>query len=1075
MNKCILSFLFLISAISLCAADTTYSLISPDGKLEVILTTGKQLTYELKHNGAILVEKSAIGLQLMDKDLGKEASVSKRKTRSATENIVSPNYRSSSFSVSYNELDITFKGQYGIQLRAYNDGIAYRFYTSFKQPFIVKNETVEFNFKDDYTTYMAYTTADQGRDPYAMAFQNLYTKASLTSANPEKPAFLPITIDYANGTKLTITESDLEAYPGMFIRGDGKTTALKGEFAAYPARMDRYPWRHMTYVAERADYIAESKGTRRFPWRVFAVSEKDTEMPLNNLVYALASENRIGDYSWVKGGKVAWDWWNNWGIYDVDFEAGINMDTYKYYIDFASENGISYVILDEGWYSPSSGDMLTVIPELDLPELISYANNLNVDIILWTVFNVLDEQLEEACRKYSEMGVKGFKVDFIDRDDQTAVEMTYRIAEAAAKYKLTLNFHGFYKPTGLNRTFPNIINFESVFGMEEVKWSTVEKDMMNYDVIMPYIRMMAGPVDYTPGAMRNATKADFKDIYNNPMSQGTRCHQLATYIIHDSPITMLADNPTIYKKEQECTDFIVSIPNTGIEETRILDGKLGEYIVTARRVGNDWYVAGMTNWDKRRISLDLSFLEGKQYGATLFTDGANAHRQATDYKKKVYTAKPSDELVIDMAPGGGFALSLCEEKKETYIPKAAWRVNEDNDFNDPNSQFNIHRMMETPNVVAFWEPQFGDDPENCEDPKYNVPIRDIIDQADKMFCFFQDELKFSVKGSSINDKYRQILFFFYSDEGTVYGGSSDDMIGTMWINPNRVKKGPYGAIAHEMGHGFQSTVKYDKGHTFQGGSIYEMTSQYMLWQYYPDWIVFENYHLVGFLEKNHLAFLHQSNMYHTPFVLEYWASLHGNDIIGNLWHEVEGNEDIVMTYKRHANLSQKAFNDEMHKAYLRFMTWDMDRIRDVSAPYINLHKTKLEPVANGWLQIAKENCPQDYGYNGIELQAPEGGGEVILDFKGMVGLEGFDTYIPEKAGWRYGFMALKNNGERVYGETCSESKGQIKFTVPANTANLWLVVMGAPTEHAKLGSEIDEWPYQIKLTGTQPVLPVEVM
>ncbi|MDL2244295.1 glycoside hydrolase family 97 protein [Parabacteroides sp. PFB2-10] len=647
-----------MACLSLHAAGNAYSLTSPNGKLEITLTAGEQLSYTLTHDGQVLVKEGTIGLLLEDRTLGKDARVSKRKTRLVNEEITSPNYRVSSFAVSYNEMDITFRGNYGVRIRAYDEGIAYRFYTTFKQPIIVKDEIAEFHFAEDHLSYRAYSTAAQGKDPYAMAFQNLYTKAKLTEANPDRVAFLPVTIDYANGIKLTITESDLEAYPGMFIRGDGKNALLKGEFAAYPSRMDRYPWRHMTYVAERTDYIANVEGTRSFPWRILAVSEKDTDMPLNNLVYALASPNRIGDYSWVKGGKVAWDWWNNWGIYGVDFKAGINMQTYKYYIDFASENHIPYVILDEGWYDPKGGDMLTVIPDLNLPELITYANNKNVDIILWTVFNVLDEQLEEACRKYAALGVKGFKVDFLDRDDQTAVEMAYRLAEAAAKHKLTLNFHGFYKPTGLNRTYPNIINFESVFGMEEVKWSTVAQDMMQYDVIMPYIRMMAGPLDYTPGAMRNATKADFKDIYNNPMSQGTRCHQLATYIVHDSPITMLADNPTIYREEQECTDFITSIPNTGIDETRILSGTLGEYIITARRVGDDWYIGGMTNWDKRELEVDLSFLSGSNYEATLFKDGVNADRQASDYKKEMFTATRNDKLKVSLAPGGGFALAL---------------------------------------------------------------------------------------------------------------------------------------------------------------------------------------------------------------------------------------------------------------------------------------------------------------------------------------------------------------------------------------------------------------------------------
>ena len=517
------------------------------------------------------------------------------------------------------------------------------------------------NFLKDYETYMAYSTVKPGKDQYAMAFQNLYTKATLKGIDTNQIAFLPITVDCEDGLKMTLLESDLEGYPGMFIKGDGKNCTLQGTFAKYPTEMKSFPPRAMKRVMNRADYIAKTEGTRNYPWRIWAVTEQDVEMPVNNLVYALATPNRIGDCSWIKTGKVAWEWWNDWGIYNVDFKAGINMDTYKYYIDFAADNDIEFVVLDEGWYDPGKGDMLTVVPELDLRELVRYGKSKGVDLILWTVFNVLDDQLEEACKKYSEMGISGFKIDFLDRDDQTAVEMTYRIAEMTAKYKLTLDLHGFYKPTGLNRTYPNIVNYESVFGMEEMKWSTVEKDMMEYDVTMPYIRMMAGPVDYTPGAMRNASKKDFKHIYYNPMSQGTRCHQLAAYVVHDSPLTMLADNPTIYKKEKECTDFIVGIPNKGIEETRILQGKLGEFIVTARKVGTSWYVGGMTDWTAKEITLDFGFLEQGTYDVILFKDGVNADKQAEDYRKEEFVVTSASRKNIRMASGGGFAMSIIKK------------------------------------------------------------------------------------------------------------------------------------------------------------------------------------------------------------------------------------------------------------------------------------------------------------------------------------------------------------------------------------------------------------------------------
>lgn len=656
----LLGFVCCLSSVH--AANDTLVLKSPDGSLEVEINTEGQLSYALKHKGQLLLDKSPIGLLLEDKTLGENVKVSRVNKRAMVkEHIAALNYRCPSFMVTYNELNLKMKGDYGVIFRAFNEGIAYRFYTSSKSPLIIKNEKVQMNFPKDYATYMAYSTVKPGKDQYAMAFQNIYTKATVKSADTENIAFLPITVDCGNELKMTFLESDLENYPGMFIKGNGQNCSLQGTFAKYPVEMKSFPPRAMKRVVKRADYIAETEGTRNYPWRIWAITERDTEMPVNHLVYALASPSRIEDTSWVKTGKVAWDWWNDWGIYDVDFKAGINMDTYKYYIDFAAENQIEFVVLDEGWYDPGKGDMLTVIPELDLKELIRYGKSKKVGLILWAVFNVLDDQLEEACKKYSEMGISGFKIDFLDRDDQTAVDMVYRIAEMTAKYKLTLDLHGFYKPTGLNRTYPNIINYEAVFGMEEMKWSTVEKDMMEYDVMMPYIRMMAGPVDYTPGAMRNATKKDFKSIYYNPMSQGTRCHQLAAYIIHDSPLTMLADNPTIYKKEQECTDFIVSIPNKNIEETRILQGKMGEFIVTARKVDDDWYVGGMTDWNAREITLAFDFLDEGTYEAVLFRDGANADKQAEDYKKEVFILTSDSKKKIRMASGGGFAMTIVKK------------------------------------------------------------------------------------------------------------------------------------------------------------------------------------------------------------------------------------------------------------------------------------------------------------------------------------------------------------------------------------------------------------------------------
>ena len=651
----ILSLLLLIGNASFAAKEKKYVLSSPDGTLKVEISAGNELAYQVMHGNDTILSHSNIGLVLENGTIvGKTPRITGERRRKIKDNIESPFYRFKEFVATGNELDLKLKGGFGIIFRAYNEGVAYRFYTTQSSDIIIKEEQAEFNFKEDYTAYLPYTTND--KKPMVMAYQNVYDITPLSKAQP-KLAFLPVTVD-CGSVKLTLLESDLEAYPGMFVQSQQGKYGLKGVFAPYPAKTDFYPWRKQEYVTETTDFISRSRGSRSYPWRVLAITEKDTDMPVNNLVYALASSNRIGDTSWIKTGKVAWDWWNDWNLKGVPFKAGINMDTYKYYIDFASRNGLEFIVLDEGWYDPKSGDMLTVIPELDLPELIAYGKSKGVEIVLWTVFNVLDSQLEAACKKYADMGIKGFKVDFLDRDDQTAVEMVYRIAEMTARYKLTLDLHGIYKPTGINRTYPHIINFESVFGMEEVKWTDIKNNMPLYDVTFPYIRMMAGPVDYTPGAMRNATKADWRAMYYTPASMGTRCHQLAAYIVHDSPFTMLCDAPTNYLNEQECVDFIASLP-VEVDSTFIASGELGKYIVTVRKKDVNWYIGGMTNWDERDVQLDFSFLpEGVSYTAVLFKDGVNANKQAEDYRKETIRIDKDSRLTLHLASGGGFAMKL---------------------------------------------------------------------------------------------------------------------------------------------------------------------------------------------------------------------------------------------------------------------------------------------------------------------------------------------------------------------------------------------------------------------------------
>ena len=406
-------------------------------------------------------------------------------------------------------------------------------------------------------------------------------------------------------------------------------------------------------VKERENYIAKVEGSRNFPWRCMVISEEDKELTNNDMVYRLAEPSRIDDNSWIVPGKVAWEWWNAWNIKDVDFESGINNETYKHYIDFASEYGIEYVILDEGWAVNKKADLFEVIPEIDLIELVEYADTKGVGIVLWAGYVAIDRDMEEVCKYYSEMGIKGFKVDFIDRDDQKTVNFYYKMAETAAKYHLIIDFHGAYKPTGLSRTYPNVLNFEGVYGLENVKWNQ-NLDLVTYETTIPFIRMLAGSMDYTQGAMRNANRDNYRAIWTEPMSQGTRCRQLAEYVVFESPFNMLCDSPSNYRDEDECAKYIAEIP-TVWDETIAIDGKLGEYVIIARRSGDRWYVGGITNWEEREIEIDLSPLNLKHDQAVEFRDGMNANKISEDYVKSNVTVT-NNTYEVKMSKGGGFVL-----------------------------------------------------------------------------------------------------------------------------------------------------------------------------------------------------------------------------------------------------------------------------------------------------------------------------------------------------------------------------------------------------------------------------------
>ena len=660
----------LILALALCsfaiaqAKPTQKQITSPDGTLKVTVTVADDIRWSVEDDGKRIIAPSQIAMQIGQSEVwGEKPSLRKATVGKIDEVIPSPLYKKSEVDNRCTTLTLAFKGDYAIELRAYDNAAAYRFVSTRKGDYTVKNEVSEWDFAEDNTVYGSYVkfnrkgTGNAIEKQYYNSFENAYFVEPLKKMNPERLMFLPLLVE-VDDKKVCITESDLMSYPGMYLYNSNGDTTLEGNFAPYPDKVTQGGHNMLQgEVQTRKPYIAEVSGPRSFPWRICIVADNDAELLDDDMVFRLSQPNAIGDTSWIKPGKVAWDWWNDWGLYGVDFEPGINNRTYEYYIDFAARNGIEYVILDEGWSVNKKADLMQVIPEIDVKHLCDYAKERGVGIVLWAGYWALNRDMEGVMKHYAEMGVKGFKIDFMDRDDQQMVDFYERAAVTAAKYKLMCDFHGAYKPCGLSRKYPNVVNYEGVNGLEQMKWSTIELDQVTYDVMIPFIRMVAGPMDYTQGAMVNAQKASYHASNSEPMSQGTRCRQLAMYVVFESPFNMLCDSPTNYEKEPVCTEFIAKIP-TVWDETEALDGKVGEYCIIARRAGDVWYVGGMTNWNEREVEIDLSFLGEGNYAATEFVDGPNANKLGRDFLKKEIEVKGGSKLKVKMAQGGGFAMKI---------------------------------------------------------------------------------------------------------------------------------------------------------------------------------------------------------------------------------------------------------------------------------------------------------------------------------------------------------------------------------------------------------------------------------
>lgn len=651
-----------------CFAQKQYALSSPDGKLKVVLTADNTLSWSITHEETVVLKPSTIALNGIDakgkKKVGiweDKVKVTKVARKSVNTSFATPFYKKAEVKDVYNQLSLTLRGGFMVEVRAYDEGAAYRIVSRANAPYIVMNETVEFNFAADYNAFVPYVNDNRSGERYCYSFESYYDEAPLSAMFADSLAITPLLVDLGNGKKATLMEAGLENYPGMFLK-KGKDNALVSEFAPVPLAEKIGGHAELNLVpTERAGYIAIIGQPRRsFPWRVVLVTTNDIQLADNDMAQRLAPACKIADTSWIKPGKVAWDWWNTCNLTGVDFKAGMNTPTYKAYIDFAAQNKLEYIIIDEGW-SGKESLLEGLTPNIDLKEIISHANSKGVGVILWASWRNSIKHLEASFKHYAEMGVKGFKVDFFDRDDQPLIASVEQIAECAARNKLLLDLHGL-KPYGIQRAYPNIVNFEGVKGLENAKWEPIVNgaplhDFPRYDVTAPYLRQLVGPMDYTPGATKNATRAHFRAVNDHPMSQGTRVHQMAMYTLFEAPLQMLADSPSNYKKEPEYTAFIAQVP-TVFDETIALSGEIGEHIAIARRKGSTWYVAAMTNWTPRQYSIDFSFLGEGNYQAEIFSDGVNADKDATDYCRKVQTINQEDKLQIYMAPGGGWTAIL---------------------------------------------------------------------------------------------------------------------------------------------------------------------------------------------------------------------------------------------------------------------------------------------------------------------------------------------------------------------------------------------------------------------------------
>jgi len=656
-NKTLLAALILFAGINTGFAQKSFQLFSPDSSIRLQIETGGVLSYLLFDSPDLLMSCTTVDMQLDNqKKFSDKIVVSKSLHGRVNEVIDVPvPYRRKKIANSYNWLKLVFKEPFGIEFRLYNNGMAYRIETRFRDSIKIEKETALFDLDPSAMVWFAGIGKRQNMDRFHTSFEAVYKKQSLRDIADTMMTFAPVTISLPNNYHLAITDANLFDYPGMFLQ---KTkTGLQGVFAPYPLQEKLMEGEFPQYVVtERAGYIARTNGTRLFPWRAVLIAKNDTELPSNDIVYLLGEAPKITDFSWIKYGKGTDEWITGINLFNVPFTAGINTASYKYYIDFAKRFGFDQVMLDAGWSDVK--DLFKINPSVNMEELVAYAKKNNVRLMLWTLCSTLDKQLDSALAQFQKWGIASIMTDFMDRDDQKMVNFYHRIAKACADHQVSIMFHGAYAPKGLNRTWPNVLTHESVLGSEWNIWSDLATP--EHNVTIAYTRMLAGPLDYEPGLLQNAQKDQFRPIGKNPMSQGTRCHQLAMFVVYDSPLQIFSGNISQGLKEPEFMELLGSIPTTW-DETKIVQGKIGEFIITARKNGDDWFIGGLNNTVARDISLPLDFIPAGTYEATICKDGVNANSYAADYAISVMKVQLDQPVKISMATGGGFIIKLSRQ------------------------------------------------------------------------------------------------------------------------------------------------------------------------------------------------------------------------------------------------------------------------------------------------------------------------------------------------------------------------------------------------------------------------------